>query len=190
LAADIAAALEDAQLDPEGLTLEITETALMDDMDAARRQLAQLKDLGVEIAVDDFGVGYSSLRYLKALPLDNIKLPKPFLDEIEQPDPHPPILRAMLELADVFGLRPVAEGIERPEQQARLLELGCELGQGHLLCRPVSAAEADDLILRVGLLGGPTVPPDRPKPPDSADPAPDEPGVSRSSSPDPPAAAS
>jgi predicted signal transduction protein with EAL and GGDEF domain len=65
------------------------------------------------------------------------------------------VLRAVLDLADVFNLRPVAEGIERPEQATRLLELGCELGQGHYLSEPVAAAAADDLILNVGLLGGP-----------------------------------
>ena len=181
LAAAVAGALDAAQLEPEGLTLEITETALMSDMDAAVRQLAELKELGVEIAIDDFGVGYSSLRYLQQLPLDNIKIPKPFLDEIERPDPHPPILRAILELADVFGLRPVAEGIERPEQQARLLELGCELGQGHLLSEAISASAADDMILRVGLLGGPTV---------AASAEAEDDDLSRSRSSEPPAAAS
>jgi EAL domain-containing protein (putative c-di-GMP-specific phosphodiesterase class I) len=155
LVGHVAEALQNARLDPEGLTLEVTETALMEDLATAVRRLDELKDLGVEIAVDDFGTGHSSLRYLQRLPLDNLKIAKPFVDEIESPDPKPPILRAVLDLADVFGLRPVAEGIERPEQAARLLELGCELGQGHHLSKPVAAAEADDLILRVGLLGGP-----------------------------------
>lgn len=155
LVAYVADALETAHLDPEGLTLEVTETALMDDLSTAARRLDELKELGIEIAVDDFGTGHSSLRYLQRLPLDNLKIAKPFVDEIENPDPKPPILRAVLDLADVFGLRPVAEGIEQPEQTIRLLELGCELGQGHHFSKPVPAAEADDLILRVGLLGGP-----------------------------------
>ena len=124
-------------------------------MTVAARRLDELKELGLEIAVDDFGTGHSSLRYLQRLPLDNLKIAKPFVDEIDQPDSNPPVLRAVLDLADVFNLRPVAEGIEHPEQAARLLELGCELGQGHHLSKPVPAAEADDLILSVGLLGGP-----------------------------------
>jgi EAL domain-containing protein (putative c-di-GMP-specific phosphodiesterase class I) len=149
----------------------------MQDLGVAARRLGELKELGVEIAVDDFGTGHSSLRYLQRLPLDNIKIAKPFVDEIGTPDPKPPILRAVLDLADVFNLRPIAEGIERAEQSARLLELGCELGQGHHLSKPVAAAEADQLILNVGLLGGP-VPGDAPaddavSPPSSAeDPAP------------------
>ncbi len=155
LVADAAEALETARLDPEGLTIEITETALMEDLDVAARRLDELKELGVDIAVDDFGTGHSSLRYLQRLPLDNLKIAKPFIDEINDPDPKPAILRAVLDLADVFNVRPVAEGIERPEQGPRLLEMGCELGQGHHLSKPIAAAEADDLILSVGLLGGP-----------------------------------
>ncbi len=126
----------------------------MDDLDVAAGRLAELKALGVEIAVDDFGIGHSSLRYLKQLPLDNLKIAKPFVDEIGKPDPDPPILRAILDLADVFDLKAVAEGIEEPEQASRLVELGCAFGQGHLLSMPLTAQEADDLILRAGLAPG------------------------------------
>jgi diguanylate cyclase (GGDEF)-like protein len=154
----VAGALETARLDPEGLTLEITETALMDDFDAAVRRLGELKDLGIEIAVDDFGTGHSSLRYLQRLPIDNLKIAKPFVDEIASSESKPPILRAVLDIADVFNLRPVAEGIERAEQAQQLLELGCELGQGHHLSMPVPPAQADDLILSAGLLGQPKEP--------------------------------
>ena len=149
----VADALRTAQLDPQGLTLEITETALMDDLDIAAGRLAELKSLGVQIAVDDFGVGHSSLRYLKQLPLDNLKIAKPFVDEIGKPEAEPPILRAILDLAEVFDLRAVAEGIEEPEQASRLVELGCRFGQGHLISRPLTAQAADDHILRSGLLG-------------------------------------
>ncbi|HYH60936.1 MAG TPA: EAL domain-containing protein, partial [Solirubrobacterales bacterium] len=150
----VAEALRTAQLSPEALTLEITETALMEDLDVASGRLAELKSLGVDIAVDDFGIGHSSLRYLKQLPLDNLKIAQPFIDEIGNPDPDPPILRAILDLAEVFDLKAVAEGIEEPEQASRLVELGCTFGQGHLLSTPLTAAEADDLILRAGLAAG------------------------------------
>ena len=148
----VAEALRVAQLEPQGLTLEITETAIMDDLEAAAGRLSELKALGVEIAVDDFGIGQSSLRYLRQLPLDNLKIAKPFVDEIGQPDPDPPILRAILELSQVFDLKAVAEGIEEQGQANRLVELGCSFGQGHLLARPLPAPEADDLILHAGLL--------------------------------------
>ena len=151
----VADALRVAQLEPQGLTVEVTETAIMDDLEAVSARLAELKALGVEIAVDDFGIGHSSLRYLKQLPLDNLKIAKPFIDEIGRPEADPPILRAILDLAEVFGLGAVAEGIEDEKQKDRLIELGCPLGQGHLLSRPLPAEAADDLILRVGLLGAP-----------------------------------
>jgi EAL domain-containing protein (putative c-di-GMP-specific phosphodiesterase class I) len=155
LVEQVAEALRIARLDPDGLTLEVTETALMEDFEVAAGRLGELKALGIEIAVDDFGVGHSSLRYLKGLPLDNLKIAKPFIDEIGAPDASPAILRVILELAEAFDLRTVAEGIEKPEQAQRLLELGCELGQGHLLAEPASVDVADDLILSFGLLGGP-----------------------------------
>ena len=151
----VAEALRVAQLEPQGLTLEITETAIMDDLDVAAGRLGELKALGVEIAVDDFGIGHSSLRYLGQLPLDNLKIAKPFVDEIGQPDPDPPILRAILDLAEVFDLGAVAEGIEEQAQADRLVELGCAFGQGHLLSWPLPGPEADDLILHAGLLAEP-----------------------------------
>jgi diguanylate cyclase (GGDEF)-like protein len=178
----VAEALRIAQLDPRGLTLEITETALLVDLVAAARRLGELKALGVEFAVDDFGVGHSSLRYLKQLPLDNLKIAKPFVDEIGKPEAEPPILRAILDLADVFDLKAVAEGIEEPEQASRLVELGCALGQGHHLALPLTAHAADDLILQSGLLGD--APADPPAEPHGGD------AATRSSSEDGPAAAS
>lgn len=164
LITDVARALESAHLDADGLTLEITETTLIEDFEIAARRLAELKELGVDLAVDDFGMGHSSLRYLQQLQLDNLKIAQPFVDEIGRPDPKPPILRAILDLADVFGLRTVAEGIERKEQNEVLLELGCEMGQGHLLGKPLPASVTDDLLLRSGLLGSSELPRDAGEP--------------------------
>jgi diguanylate cyclase (GGDEF)-like protein len=154
LVQEVAEALAQSQLDATGLTIEITETALMESFDRAIVQIDALKELGVDLAIDDFGTGYSSLRYLRRLPLDVMKIEKSFVDGIGRPDEEPALLRAIVDLAEIFGLRVVAEGIERPEQRQRLLELGCELGQGHLLSEPLDAADADALLLRVGLLGG------------------------------------
>jgi diguanylate cyclase (GGDEF)-like protein len=155
LVQEVADALADSQLEATGLTLEITETALMESFDAAIEQLDALKALGVDLAIDDFGTGYSSLRYLRRLPLDVMKIEKSFVDGIGSADEEPALLRAIVDLASIFGLTVVAEGIERPEQRARLLELGCEVGQGHLLAEPLDASDADALLFRVGLLGGP-----------------------------------
>jgi diguanylate cyclase (GGDEF)-like protein len=153
---EVAEALSASQLEAAGLTIEITETALMESFDAAIEQLDALKALGVDLAIDDFGTGYSSLRYLRRMPLDNLKIEKSFIDGVGRSDDEPALLRAIIDLAEIFGLNVVAEGIERQEQRERLLELGCELGQGHLLAEPLDAAGADALLFRVGLLGGPT----------------------------------
>jgi diguanylate cyclase (GGDEF)-like protein len=152
---EVAVALAESQLEPTGLTLEITETALMERFDDAIEQLDALKALGVDLAIDDFGTGYSSLRYLRRLPLDVMKIEGSFIEGIGSDDEEPDLLRAIVDLARIFGLQVVAEGIERPEQRARLLELGCEVGQGHLLAEPLDADDADALLFRVGLLGGP-----------------------------------
>jgi diguanylate cyclase (GGDEF)-like protein len=155
---EVADILTESQLESGGLTLEITETALMESFEDGIAQLDALKALGVELAIDDFGTGYSSLRYLRRMPLDAMKIEKSFVDGIGRSDEEPALLRAIVDLARIFGLRVVAEGIERPEQRARLLELGCELGQGHLLSEPLEAPQADALLFRVGLLGGPAPP--------------------------------
>jgi diguanylate cyclase (GGDEF)-like protein len=154
LVQEVADALAESQLDATGLTLEITETALMESFDTAIEQMDALNDLGVDLAIDDFGTGYSSLRYLRRLPLDVMKIEKSFIDGIGSPGEEAELLRAIIDLAGIFGLRVVAEGIERPDQRERLLELGCELGQGHLLSEPLDAADADALLLRLGLLRG------------------------------------
>lgn len=152
---DVARVLAATDLEPSALTLEVTETVLMDDLDlqAAAHRLTELKQLGIQVAVDDFGAGHSSLRYLKGLPLDNLKIAQAYVDEIDRPEAHPRILKAILDLAEVFELRTVAEGIERAEQRDRLLELGCEFGQGFLLAKPLDAAATDEFLLRGGLFG-------------------------------------
>jgi diguanylate cyclase (GGDEF)-like protein len=153
LVAEVADALEAAQLEPEGLTLEITESVLMEEVETASRRLEELKALGVELAIDDFGIGYSSLTYLQRFPVDHLKIERVFVDRIGRPEEEPELLRAIVDIAEIFGLQPIAEGIERSEQPPRLLELGCELGQGFLLAEPLTATEADALLLRAGLLG-------------------------------------
>jgi len=155
---EVAEALAAAQLESAGLTLEITETALMESFDDAIAQLDALKALGVELSIDDFGTGYSSLRYLRRLPLDKLKIEQSFVESIDAADDEPALLRAIVDLAEIFGLTVIAEGIERPEQRERLLALGCELGQGHLLSPAVDPTEADALLFEVGLLGGPSAP--------------------------------
>jgi diguanylate cyclase (GGDEF)-like protein len=148
---EVRTTLAAAELDPERLTLEITESALMEDTEIAVRRLHELKALGVELAIDDFGTGYSSLTHLQRFPLDNLKIDRDFVARGAGADREPALLRAIVELAEIFKLTPVAEGIEQEEEVDRLLELGCVLGQGHLLSEPLHAAEADAFLEEAGL---------------------------------------
>jgi diguanylate cyclase (GGDEF)-like protein len=148
LDAEVTAALADSGLDPAALTLEITETVLVQDVAAAVDRLEKLRALGVSIAIDDFGTGYSSLRYIRRFPADVLKVAKPFVDGLHD-ETDAALVRTIIALADSLGLRTVGEGIEDREQLARLLELGCTLGQGYLFARPLAAHDVSDL------LGGP-----------------------------------
>ena len=137
----VLAALESSAIDPSRVTLELTESGLMEDREAAVVTLAKLRELGVRIAVDDFGTGYSSLEYLHRLPIDVLKIPKPFVDGIRDDETSSTLPRAILSIADTLGLDVVAEGIESADQARRLFELGCELGQGFLFSPPMQAGD-------------------------------------------------
>ena len=147
---DVVDALDGADLGAEALTLELTESVLIEDTEIAARHLEQLKELGVDLAIDDFGTGYSSLTHLERFPLDDLKIDRAFVAAEAGPE-RTSMLRAILGLADAFELTPVAEGIERPEQLDRLLDLGCALGQGNLLSEPLPPADADALLLATPL---------------------------------------
>jgi EAL domain-containing protein (putative c-di-GMP-specific phosphodiesterase class I) len=99
----------------------------------------------VRIAIDDFGTGHSSLQYLQQLPLDTLKIPKPFIDELDSPDGEGVLARAILDLGRSFDLQVIAEGIETARQRERLRELGCTTGQGYLFARPMSAGALAEL---------------------------------------------
>jgi len=133
---------------PGSLVLEITESGLMHSLADSVRVLAALKDLGVRIAIDDFGTGYSSLSYLERLPIDQIKIDRSFIAGLSADLPIPLLTRSIIEMGRTLGLEVVAEGVERPEQRARLQELGCLLAQGFLFSPAVPAAEVPALLRR------------------------------------------
>jgi diguanylate cyclase (GGDEF)-like protein len=139
-------ALGRARLQPSCLVLEITETALMADTDANIEKLEALKALGVQLAVDDFGTGYSSLEYLRRFPVDILKIAKSFVDDVAGPAEDAALVKTIVDLADGFGLRVIAEGIEQADQRERLIELGCELGQGFHFARPAPPAAIEPLL--------------------------------------------
>jgi diguanylate cyclase (GGDEF)-like protein len=146
LVGQIAAILSDSGLAASNLVLEITETVLMQDLEGTVGRLQELKRLGVALSVDDFGTGYSSLQYLRRFPLDSLKIAKSFVDGVGGPSQDAAVARAIIELGTSFQLRVVAEGIERPDQHSRLMELGCTHGQGFLYSRPVPADQVEQLL--------------------------------------------
>jgi diguanylate cyclase (GGDEF)-like protein len=145
---DVAEALKRTGIDPHTVILEITETALMEDVEEAIERLNELKTLGVQMAIDDFGTGYSSLQYLRQFPADIIKVAKPFVDGVVEPGSDEyRIADAIVRLGETFGLRTLAEGIELPEQRAMLRDLRCELGQGFLFSKPLEPSAIETLLM-------------------------------------------
>ncbi|HUZ42916.1 MAG TPA: EAL domain-containing protein [Acidimicrobiales bacterium] len=139
LLTDLAEILEATGFPPASLILEITESATMGDVEAVIGRLEGLKRLGVRLAMDDFGTGYSSLSQIRRLPIDILKIPKPFIDHMLEGSEGLETVRAILSLCRSLGLLVVAEGIEKPEQLAGLRDLTCGIGQGYLFGRPVAA---------------------------------------------------
>jgi diguanylate cyclase (GGDEF)-like protein/PAS domain S-box-containing protein len=143
---DVRTALADAALPPDCLTLEITESVMMQDTEAAHALLSQLSALRVHLAVDDFGIGYSSLSYIERFPVDVLKIDKSFVDRIaadaDAGGGESPLTAAIILIGQTLGLHVVAEGIERAGQAHRLRELGCEFGQGYLFAHPLPPDEA------------------------------------------------
>ncbi|MGF1609262.1 MAG: putative bifunctional diguanylate cyclase/phosphodiesterase [Kiloniellales bacterium] len=142
LTARIAAALERRRLDPKLLTLEMTETSLMHDPPRAKRVVAGLAAAGLSISIDDFGSGYNSLLLLRELDIHEIKLDKAFVDGLGCASRDESIIRCVATLSSGFAIDLVAEGIEERDSLARLQSLGCDLGQGYCIARPMAA---DDL---------------------------------------------
>jgi diguanylate cyclase (GGDEF)-like protein/PAS domain S-box-containing protein len=121
---------------PFRLGLEITESALMTDADAARVSLAELRALGISIAIDDFGTGYSSLAYLQRLPVDIVKIDRSFIDSIDRNARGASVVAAIVQLAHAVGCQVVAEGVETRRQFDTLVDVGCDMAQGHYIGRP------------------------------------------------------
>src|SRR5439155_25642684 len=143
----VAQALEETGVAPERLCLEITESAVLADADAALVMLRELKALGVRLAIDDFGVGHASLRQLRQLlPVDTLKIDKSFVDGILSDEEDSAIVEAVVRLAHSLGLEAVAEGVEHADQAQRLSGMRCQAAQGYHFARPLPAAEITRLL--------------------------------------------
>ena len=135
-------------LDPACLGLEITEGVIIRHADSAASRFSRLKGMGVQLYLDDFGKGYSSLNYLHRFPMDTLKIDRSFTSRIEESEGNLAIVRAIVTLAHQLGMEVVAEGIQTEEQKAKLQNLGCEYGQGFFFSEPVPFDGAESLLLR------------------------------------------
>jgi EAL domain-containing protein (putative c-di-GMP-specific phosphodiesterase class I) len=142
----VAATIAEFDLSPEAVCLEITENVVVSDLDAARSTLAGLKRVGVQLAIDDFGTGYSALSHLKSLPVDVLKIDRSFVADLGSNPDDLAIVRAIIALAESFGLQLVAEGVETETAAKTLLDNGCHRAQGFLLSRPLAGDDMEALL--------------------------------------------
>ena len=147
LLGDIKMVLNKVNLPPDHLKLEITETALMEDVEDTIELVSRMRDYGLQIVIDDFGTGYSSLSYLQRLPIDTLKVDRSFVARIQNtPDGNRNIVEAIISLAHRLDMIVVAEGVENHEQLTILLNMKCQFGQGYLFSKPMAKAGVDKLI--------------------------------------------
>ena len=139
-------ALSESGLTANCLTLELTENMVMENAESNIELLRKLKELGLKLSIDDFGTGYSSLSYLQRFPLDELKIDRSFIEEIESENSRAPIVRAMVSLAHDLGMTVVAEGVETDMQLQHMRGLECELYQGYLRSKPVVADAFEEML--------------------------------------------
>lgn len=142
----ITEALSSGTIDPALVRLELTETLLVSDPESAKTLLEEIKALGVSLAMDDFGIGYSSLSYLCQFPFDTLKIDRSFVHDMMRREDSLRIVRSIVAMAHELELSVVAEGIEQEEQSTLLCEFGCEYGQGYLFAKPGPREETEDLL--------------------------------------------
>jgi diguanylate cyclase (GGDEF)-like protein/PAS domain S-box-containing protein len=147
----VSSILAETGLPPHRLCLEITESAVMIDLARSEDTLRRLKELGVHLAVDDFGTGFSSLAYLKRFPVDALKIDRAFVSDLGRADADDAFVRSIVSLADALGLDVVAEGVETADQAEILVSLGCDRAQGYHFARPAPPTALREHMSRAGL---------------------------------------
>ena len=138
--------LDETKLDPKYLKLEITESAVMENVETATELLNRLRALGLRISMDDFGTGYSSLSHLRRFPINTLKIDRSFVTQMVEDDENAEIVRTIVGLAKNLGMDLVAEGVETPGQIEALKSLGCEYGQGYFFSKPLDFQRAEQFI--------------------------------------------
>jgi EAL domain-containing protein (putative c-di-GMP-specific phosphodiesterase class I) len=140
-------------IEPKLLCLEITESVLMEDVDYFSKVLHELRAIGTRLSVDDFGTGYSSLAYLRRFPVDELKIDRSFVTDLDSDPYDATLVAAVVAIGEALGLRVIAEGVETAEELAALRDLGCQYAQGYLFARPCGFDEYME-YLKGGRPGG------------------------------------
>jgi diguanylate cyclase (GGDEF)-like protein/PAS domain S-box-containing protein len=153
----VSQALEDSGLPPVGLVLEVTESAVIENLEVTVSRLLSLRSLGVRLAIDDFGTGYSSLSYLADLPINFVKIDKSFIDRIAPGTEASAVVRGVIDLSRAMGYTCIAEGVEREVQRDVLDDLGCDYLQGYLFGRPVNSVDVSHDFERLMLSTAPLI---------------------------------
>jgi diguanylate cyclase (GGDEF)-like protein/PAS domain S-box-containing protein len=148
---DVVATLRDSGLAPQDLTLEITETVLMNDSDATIARLEELAALGVRLAIDDFGTGYSSLSYLRRFPVHVLKVAKPFVDDLAKDSDEAALANGIVQLGRTLHLQVIAEGIETRDQADLLRDMHCDMGQGFHFAKPMDPPALEQFLAQATL---------------------------------------
>ena len=141
--------LKKYEISPREVELEITESVLIDDLSEVKDKLYMLREYGIRVSLDDFGTGFSSLSYLKGLPIDTLKIDKSFIDNVVEDDSSRIITEAMISMVSKLGFETIAEGVETKEQLDYLRDIGCDAIQGYLLGRPEPAVEIEKLLIHL-----------------------------------------
>lgn len=139
--------LQNTEIDPNIVELEITETVLMQSLDSNINKLKQLMDMGIRISLDDFGTGYSSLNYLRSIPINTLKIDKSFIDNIASSKKEESIINNIIQMAHTMDLKVVAEGVETSQQLSILKKRGCDYIQGYYFSKPLPASEIEKLLI-------------------------------------------
>jgi EAL domain-containing protein (putative c-di-GMP-specific phosphodiesterase class I) len=139
-------ALSDSGLEPEQLTIEITETTIMANAEETAGRLASIKEIGVRVAIDDFGTGYSSLAYLQRFPVDALKIDRSFISKMSNDVEGETLIRTLVQLGKSLSIETLAEGIEQAQELSLLREESCDTGQGFLFAHPLDMDECETFL--------------------------------------------
>lgn len=145
--AKICEGITDAGVNPGQIEIEITENVLIDSLENSTQKLTELSSQGIRLSLDDFGTGFSSLTYLRNLPVKTLKIDKSFIDRILEDRVQEGFIRSIIDMAHVLSLHVVAEGVETDAQLAKLEQIGCDVVQGYVFSRPVPREEAIRLLI-------------------------------------------